>query len=80
MLEQAGFDEPVEVSREPLGMMDEHSHPFESKALVLCGEIALNIDGRETVYRQGDVFHLSSGERHVESYGPRGVRYLVGRK
>jgi hypothetical protein len=43
-------------------------------------EITLEIEGRETVYRTGDVFHLALGERHVERYGPAGVRYLVGRK
>jgi hypothetical protein len=38
------------------------------------------IDGRETLYRPGGVFHLAHAQEHCERYGPAGVRYLVGRK
>lgn len=79
-LSRQGFGSLVEVEREPNGMMDLHSHPFDSKALILEGEIRLVIAGAERVYRSGEVFELSSGTGHVEYYGPQGVRYLVGRK
>ena len=79
-LRLAGFGEIVVVEREPNGRLDEHSHPFESQALILAGEISLRVAGRESCYRAGDVFHLDNGQQHVEWYGPQGVRYLVGRK
>jgi len=28
----------------------------------------------------GEVFHLAAEQAHSESYGPEGVRYLVGRR
>ncbi|WP_322045955.1 cupin domain-containing protein [Paraburkholderia sp. J67] len=74
-----GFPEPVLVTREP-GHLDEHSHPFEAKALIVAGEIAIAVGGEERVYRVGDVFHLPAGVLHVERYGPQGVQYLAGRK
>lgn len=79
-LRQEGYMEFVEVEREPNGMMDTHSHPFDSKALILSGEIRLNVAGKESTYRRGEIFALSNGTEHIEHYGPQGVRYLVGRK
>jgi quercetin dioxygenase-like cupin family protein len=79
-LQRTGFQELVVVEREPNGELDEHSHPFESRALILAGEITLNVAGRERTYRAGDSFHLLNGTLHTERYGPAGVRYLVGRR
>lgn len=79
-LRQEGYTEFVEVEREPNGMLDTHSHPFDAKALILAGEIRLHVGGQESLYRSGEVFVLGNGTEHVEYYGPQGVRYLVGRK
>jgi quercetin dioxygenase-like cupin family protein len=79
-LASAGFNAPIVVERGPNESLEEHAHPFEARALILEGEIALTLEGRETVYRPGDIFHLPRGARHAERYGPSGVRYLVGRK
>ena len=58
----------------------EHSHPFDVLALVLEGEIALTVDGETSTYRAGDEFSMKAGCPHIESIGPAGVRYLVGRR
>ncbi|BAL23056.1 cupin domain-containing protein [Azoarcus sp. KH32C] len=68
------------VEREPNGALDTHTHPFEAKALILAGEILIRTEAEATTYRVGDVFHLAANEPHTESYGPAGVRYLVGRR
>lgn len=60
-LHQAGLGEIVVVEREPNGRLEAHSHPFESQALILAGEIGLRVDGREACYRIGDVFRLDNG-------------------
>jgi quercetin dioxygenase-like cupin family protein len=75
-----GYKAVVEVEREPNSMMDKHSHPFDAKALILDGEIRIVVAGAERTYRCGEVFELSNGTEHIEHYGPKGVRYLVGRK
>jgi len=79
-LRRAGFEEFVTVAWPADGMLDEHAHPFESRALILSGEITLVVDGRATLYGEGQVFHLPRGTLHSERYGPSGVRYLVGRR
>jgi quercetin dioxygenase-like cupin family protein len=68
---------PRRVSSSPLRS---HSHPFESRALILAGEITLSLDGRERRYACAEIFHLAHGALHQERYGPTGVRYLVGPK
>ena len=80
LLRQQGFEQVVTVEREANGALDLHSHPFEARALILDGELRLVQDGREQVCRRGDQFHLAAHAPHAESYGPQGVRYLVGRK
>ncbi|TFV95468.1 cupin domain-containing protein [Oxalobacteraceae bacterium OM1] len=80
MLQAEGFSNMVNVTREPNGAMESHTHPFEAKALILDGEIRIRTGGIERIYCAGDVFHLRAEEPHFESYGPQGVRYLVGRK
>lgn len=75
-----GFEPPVTVTREAGGMLDDHTHPFEAKALILSGEIRIVAGASERTYSVGEVFHLQAHEPHSEFYGPTGVRYLVGRK
>jgi quercetin dioxygenase-like cupin family protein len=80
ILQQEGFEELVTVVREPGGMLDVHTHPFEAKALILQGEIRLQCGAVSRTYALGDTFHLPANEPHAEFYGPQGVTYLVGRK
>jgi len=79
-LKREGYAEIVTVTRDPNGTADDHVHPFEAKALILHGELAIRIGPAEQVYRTGDVFHLQANESHSERYGPEGAQYLVGRK
>lgn len=80
LLRQEGFPEPVEVQQVPNGCLGVHEHPFAVKALVTEGWIDIVIDGQSKVYKAGDIFQLSFEQRHSESYGPNGVRYLASRK
>ncbi len=58
----------------------EHSHPFEVRALVLEGQIALTVAGDKRTYAKGDVFTMAADCRHAEQVGSAGVSYLVGRR
>jgi quercetin dioxygenase-like cupin family protein len=80
LLAEEGFAQTVLVEREADGVLDTHVHPFEAKALVLAGELVIEIDGTPRSYKAGDIFHLQSHCAHAETYGPQGVTYLVGRK
>ncbi len=79
-LAREGFEPPVTVTREAGGMLGDHTHPFEAKALVLSGDIRIATARSERVYEVGDIFHLAAEEPHSEFYGLFGVQYLVGRK
>ena len=59
---------------------DEHSHPFDVRALVLAGEITLAWDGKTRTFTAGDVFTMETLCPHTEAVGPAGVSYLVGRR
>ena len=80
MLVLDGFPEPILVEREADGYLDDHTHPFEVKALVVAGQIDLVVDGKRTAYISGDVFHLMANQVHTERYGNNGVQYLASRK
>ena len=43
------------------------------------GEIT-TVDGAARNYAVGDIFRIPAGIVHLESAGPSGVRYRVGRK
>lgn len=79
-LRDEGFSQTVIVEREANDRLDLHTHPFEALALILAGEIRIDVDGESRLYRVGEVFHLVAEQPHAESYGPEGVRYLVGRR
>lgn len=80
LLRRDGFPEPVEVQQVPNGWLGIHEHPFEVKALVVEGDITVEVDGLSTIYKVGDVFHLALKQPHAESYGSEGVKYLASRK
>ncbi len=75
-----GFSEIVTVEQAADGFLATHAHPFEAKALILAGEITLQVGPLEQCYQVGQVFHLAANQLHSERYGCAGVRYLVGRK
>lgn len=78
-LVRMGLPAPILVERDA-GEMGEHSHPFEVNAFILDGDITLTLGRVSTQYFPGDTFHLLPDVQHSESYGARGVRYLVSRK
>lgn len=80
LLANEGYPEPLEVTQPANGSLSEHTHPFSVKALVIDGVIEITVSGGLRRYEVGDIFDLAYEERHSESYGPRGVRYLASRK
>lgn len=79
-LAQEGFEPAVTITREAGGMLGDHTHPFEAKALIVSGQIRIVTQETDATYTEGDVFHLHANVLHSEFYGPQGVAYQVGRK
>jgi quercetin dioxygenase-like cupin family protein len=74
-----GFDEVLEREWAPNTALDEHTHPFAAKALVVQGELWLTVHGETQHLVPGELFELEHGEPHAERYGPQGATYWVAR-
>jgi quercetin dioxygenase-like cupin family protein len=74
-----GFDEVLERVWAPDAVLEEHSHPFAAKALVVKGEMWLTVAGHTQHLLPGDLFELEHGQPHAERYGPEGATYWVAR-
>jgi quercetin dioxygenase-like cupin family protein len=74
------YSEITTVDRAGGYALGEHQHPFDACALITAGDITLVVDGTARNYAVGDIFRLPAGIVHLESAGPAGVSYLVGRR
>ena len=79
-LKRDGFLEIVTKSMDPNVSLEEHTHPYDVRAMVLEGEVTLRFDGKVQTCRPGDSLTMAAGCAHSESYGPQGVTYIVGRR
>ena len=79
-LKRDGFPEPLLIVREGAGFLEQHAHPYAARALITEGQIDITIGGIKSTYLAGDIFELSADQVHSETYGGKGVQYLVGRK
>jgi len=75
-----GFHEVLERQWQPLTVVEEHSHPFDARALVVGGEMWLSVAGDTRHLLTGDTFALDAGVPHAERYGPEGATYWVARR
>ncbi len=79
-LEKDGYTEIQIKTMEPGLYIDEHTHPFDVRALVLSGEATLGCHGEKKTYRTGDVLELAANTVHTEQYGDAGYEFLLGRR
>lgn len=79
-LEGQGYGEASVVEWEADKFVDTHTHDFSASLLVLSGEMTVTTASGTTTCRAGDTDALVAGTPHSEKVGPKGVRFLVGRK
>ena len=75
-----GFDEVLERVWAPGTVLAEHTHPFAVKAVLVQGEMHLEVGAETQHLRPGDRFSLPAGLPHAERYGPEGAIYWVARR
>ncbi|HEY1459155.1 MAG TPA: AraC family transcriptional regulator [Casimicrobiaceae bacterium] len=76
-----GFDEVVERKWAPSTVVESHTHPFAVRALVVQGEMWLNVDGGgERHLSPGDEFRIEREVAHTERYGVDGATYWAARR
>jgi quercetin dioxygenase-like cupin family protein len=67
--------------QQPVGYaMGEHRHPFDTFALIVQGEITIEVNGASQSYPTGSTFKLPANTPHKESALLQGVSYLAGRR
>ena len=76
----AGFDEVLVREWAPGQELATHTHPFEVKALVVRGELALTCGGHTRRIVAGGAFELAREAPHAEHYGPQGATFWVARR
>ena len=55
-----------------------HSHPFDTRLLVLEGETTIVCGGAQRTYRAGDIVEIDAGVEHCERYGAARVGLVAG--
>lgn len=74
-----GFDEALERQWPADAVVETHTHPFGVSAVVVRGEMWLQIGEHIRHLQPGDRFSLAADEPHAERYGPAGATYWVAR-
>jgi quercetin dioxygenase-like cupin family protein len=58
---------------------DLHAHDFDTRIMVLSGEITLTRDNKAETFQAGDHCELAAGCLHTAKVGPEGVAYIAGK-
>jgi len=75
-----GFDTVLVREWQPGQWVDEHTHPFDVKALVVRGDVVLSCGGIDCHLQAGERFELPAGVPHTERYGPEGATFWAARR
>ena len=79
-LADGGYTEILPREFAPGHRFEPHSHPWDSRLLVLAGRMTIGRDGVEQVFEAGDVCEVPRDALHSEQYGEQGARLVVGRR
>ncbi|MGB7184104.1 MAG: cupin domain-containing protein [Burkholderiaceae bacterium] len=79
-LTRDGYDEIVEKEMQAGVFIDEHTHPYDVRALVLGGSAVIACGGESKTYAAGDIVEMAANTVHTEQYGDQPYKFLVGRR
>jgi len=77
-LRREGF-EVVHGGQQPNFAEELHAHDFDSRIMVLSGEITVTRDNKADTFLAGDYCEIPAGCQHATCVGPEGVAYMVGK-
>ena len=75
-----GYTEVIAKDWEAALVLERHTHPYDVDALLVSGNMALEIDGETRHLVAGDAFQLAANVPHSEVYGPNGATVWVARR
>jgi quercetin dioxygenase-like cupin family protein len=79
-LEAEGFSPVYVWDAEPQESDPDHNHPFDTKLIILEGEITIEMNGKTEMLRKGASMFIPREEQHSGLAGKDGCRYIVGEK
>ena len=63
---------------DPTASTNSHSHLFDTRLLVLDGEVTISGQGQQRTYQAGDVLEIQRQVEHSESYGSTRFQFIAG--
>lgn len=83
-LTNEGFDKVYVYDAEPGEVDEEHTHPFDTKLIILAGDISITsvLGGAVTNmnYKTGSSVSIPRNDPHSAKVGSGGCRYIVAEK
>ncbi|MCR9073839.1 MAG: hypothetical protein NXI18_19295 [Alphaproteobacteria bacterium] len=79
-LKRDRYDEILIRDAAPGSGLNEHSHSFDVRVLILEGSFFVATQSGRTECSAGETFELKAGQSHTEGAGPAGARLLIGRR
>jgi 8-oxo-dGTP diphosphatase len=78
------YDKVYVWNAEPGEMDEEHSHPFDTKLVIISGKIRIKeLEGdviTDYLFKEGDSVEISKGQLHSAEVGAEGCKYVVAEK
>ncbi len=57
-----------------------HTHDFDTKLIILNGELEIEMKGQKILLKQGESIEIPREEVHAAITSPNGCKYLVGER
>ena len=79
-LKSEGFDKVYVWDGEPNEEDTNHSHLFDTKIVILKGDIEIETNGKKSVLKSGDEMEIPRNKIHAAIVGLSGCRYIVAER
>ncbi|MEK6844395.1 MAG: cupin domain-containing protein [Nanoarchaeota archaeon] len=72
------FKEVYTWEDKPNRSYEKHSHEWDTKIIIISGDISIKIDGKEFTLKRGDSIYIEKNKTHKAKTGQTGCKYIVG--
>ncbi len=79
-LKGMGYDKVYVWDAEPNEEDPNHSHAFNTRLVILSGEILVKIGKKRTTLKSGDMIDIPKRVAHYASVGAGGCKYIVAER
>lgn len=79
-LREEGFGHTYVWQDGPNARYPDHTHMEETAHIILSGEMTLTMAGKTQTYRAGERCDVPARTIHSAKMGPKGCRYLIGKR